>query len=470
MNAETVYRLLPVPLQHLVVSAEGWRIQRLRFRQGFDSVQEAVRRRGSWPEEQMRRFRDERLARFVAHAAQNVPFYRRCFAERGLKVEEIRSLNDLKKLPVLSKAEVQTHAEQLIAENIHDPQMIHSHTSGTTGGGLKFPVTLAAHQEQWAVWQRYREWHGLRRDEPCLFFGGRSVVPVGRKRPPFWRYNWPGRQILFSGYHIGPETAACYLDEIERSRYQWIHGYPSLVSLLAHFAVQANRYLPMKWVTLGAESLFPQQAVLIEAAFGVRPLQHYGMAEQVANISLCPQGALHVDEDFAAVEFDPIGGGEYRVLGTNLANLAFPLIRYDVGDVVTLGENSCSCGRPGRIVQRIDGRKEDYVVTRSGALLGRLDHIFKDMVNVREAQIVQQNPGFITLRIVKGPNYTDRDEQRLRAETFQRTGREVQFVIEYVAQIPRTKNGKLRFVVSSVAPSDLRSTLQRPDQSSTRAA
>lgn len=108
-----------------------------------------------------------------------------------------------------------------------------------------------------------------------------------------------------------------------------------------------------------------------------------------ANISQCLEGFLHVDEDFAAVEFLPAGGDQYRIVGTNLSNLAFPLIRYDTGDLATLTDAICECGRPGRIVEHLDGRQEDYVVTRSGAQLGRIDHIFKDMINIREAQIRQ---------------------------------------------------------------------------------
>jgi phenylacetate-CoA ligase len=259
---------------------------------------------------------------------------------------------------------------------------------------------------------------------------------------------------MFSGYHLGPQTAEAYLTQIEQTGARWIHGYPSLVSLLASFALQLGRKLSMRWITLGAESVLPQQAQVIEAAFGVRPLQHYGMAEQVANASLWPDGVMRVDEDFAAAEFLSTGHGEHRVIGTNFANLAFPLIRYEVGDIATIPATA-DPNSLGRVVTSIDGRKEDFVVTRSGALLGRLDHIFKDMIHIREAQIRQDAPGKMTLCIVRGEGYTQRDELQLRSETFQRTGHDVEFDIAYVDALPRTRNGKLRFVVSSVPRGEL---------------
>src|SRR6185369_4803277 len=189
---------------------------------------------------------------------------------------------------------------------------------------------------------------------------------------------------------------------------------------------------------------------VIRQAFGVRPVQHYGMAEAVANISECDRGALHVDEDFAAVEFVEDQQGRSRVIGTNFSNLATPLLRYDAQDIVWKADRACDCGRPGRIVDSIDGRLEDYIVLRNGARLGRLDHIFKDMVHVREAQIVQRESGVLDILVVRGEKYAQSDEQLLRREFAQRVGSDTEFKIEYVDELRRTNAGKLRFVASEM--------------------
>ena len=148
----------------------------------------------------------------------------------------------------------------------------------------------------------------------------------------------------------------------------------------------------VRWVTVGGENLLKGQEEVMTRAFGIRPLQHYGLAEAVANISQCERGRLHVDEDFAAVEFLPEESGQgHRIVGCNFTNLATPLLRYDTGDVVTIDEQGCGCGRPGRVVAAIDGRREDYVELGNGARVGRMDHVFKDMTNIREAQIVYRS-------------------------------------------------------------------------------
>ena len=89
-------------------------------------------------------------------------------------------------------------------------------------------------------------------------------------------------------------------------------------------------------------------------------------------------------------------------------------------------------------------------MTRVGTKFGRLDHIFKDMINIREAQIRQSKPGHMTLCVVRGLRYGQGDEQRLHYETVKRVGNQVEFEIEYVDTLPRTDRGKLRFVVSDV--------------------
>jgi phenylacetate-CoA ligase len=458
MDAEAIYLRLPIPLQNAVCSLHGWRIQRSRFSEGFRRRLKAAEERLRWPAERALSYRDARLRDFVRHAGETVPHYRRIFQNLGVRPGSIRGLADLAVLPILTKADVQADYADFLSESVPERARVGIHTSGTTGSGLRMATTLDAIQEQWAAWWRYRRLHGLPFDAWCGYFGGRSVVPLAQPRPPFWRYNRPGRQILFSGYHLAPATLGDYVEEVRARKPPWLHGYPSLLALLASYLVEHREALgyEVRWVTTGAESLLPQQAALIERAFGVRPIEHYGMAEAVANSSQCPARRQHVDEDFAAVEFIPTADGSaWRVIGTNFTNRAVPLIRYEVGDHVQLADTPCACGLPGRVLSSIDGRQEDYVVLRNGARLGRMDHIFKDMVRVREAQIYQDEPGVIRVRIVRNPGYTDVDERLLLRAFHERVGDQAEVLVEHADSLPRTATGKLRFVVSNIREAQL---------------
>jgi len=451
--AEDLYSRLPAVAQDFVCSLKGWRIKQRRYGGQFSRTLHEAEDRIRWNQERWEQFRDRRFGAFLREVAAKAPFYRRRFRETGFDPDRVWEPGDLSRLPVLTKQEAQEHIQELTPDGLSLGPRVAVHTSGTTGAGLRFHATVEAEREQWAVWWRYRRWHGIKPGTWCGYFGGRAIVPPGQEEPPFWRINYPGRQILFSGYHMRPQNLGAYIDELRRRHPPWLHGYPSLLALLAAYLIDTGADLgyQVRWITTGAESLLPQQARLVRRAFGVRPRQHYGMAEAVANFSECEFGRLHVDEDFAAVEFVPIGDGEtYRIVGTNFSNAATPLVRYDTGDIARLLPGRCACGRPGRLVERVDGRQEDYVILRNGARVGRMDHIFKDMVRVREAQIYQEKPGELVYRIARGSGYGKEDEERLLRETRLRLGDQVSVRIEYVERLERTSSGKLRFVVSKI--------------------
>lgn len=454
LDLETIYQRLPVPLQQVACSLEGWRIKRQRYDASFLHLLEAAEGRTYWHRDQLCAFRDERLRKFVTHCAGTVPYYRQRFAEWGIQPEEIRDLEDLASIPVLTKDIVKDNAREFRSEVVRGSDCLWVHTSGTTGSGLRFLTTKTGVQEQWAIWWRYRRWHGIGLDTWCACFAGRSVVSAMRRDGPYWRYNYPLRQILFSGYHISQATLPMYLAELRRQRPQWLLGYPSLLALLATYMLETGENLGyrVRWVTTVSENLTERQTELMRNVFGVGPLQHYGMSEAVANFSQCELGNLHVDEDFAAVRFAPAqNGAGYRVIGTNFSNPAFPFLNYDTKDLVTLDDQWCACGRGGRVVRSIDGRDEDYVLLRDGTAIGRMDHVFKDLIHISEAQIYQKIPGAVVVRVVRGAGYSPEDESLLIRELRQRLGSETAIHLEYSDRLERSSGGKLRLVISEVA-------------------
>ena len=453
MSKELLYLRLPIHLQQLALDIEGRRVRRARYGRAFRRALAEAEARSFDSRESIERYRDERVAAFVRHAVETVPFYRESSRRWSVKPEEVRGLADLAGLPLLTKTEVQDNYEALSSAAIPKARRVVAHTSGTTGGGLRFATTQEALIQQWATWWRYRRWHGIGVETWCGYFGGRQVVPVAQAEAPFWRRNSPMRQILFSAYHINDATLPLYIEELRRRRLPWIHGYPSIIATVASHLIERKEELGynLKWVTLGAENLLPQQSRMIHQAFGVGPLQHYGQAEAIGNASECPQGRLHVDEDFSAFELVYDATIDmHRIVGTNFSNPAAPLLRYDVGDYGTLDTLGCPCGRPGRILSELDGRLEDYVLLADGRKIGRMDHVFKDLVRIREAQIYQRMAGELIIRVMPANDYAEADEALLLRELRKRIGDEPIVRFEYPAALVRSSTGKLRFVVSEL--------------------
>jgi len=454
---ERAYPHLPIALQNAALSTVGWHNGITCRGRGFARLLDEYEARTFADPGEIQELRDARLSAFLLHAYETVPYYRDLFDDLALHPSDITTLDDLAELPILSKATVRERQRSFVSTSIPSRRRKLITTGGTTGSALILATTIEAVQEQWAVAWRYFRWHGIEPKTWAALFGNPVAVPIRQKKPPFWRYDLAGRQIVFSSVHTSTDNLRHYVSELRKRKPPWIHGLASQITLLASHLIDTKTDLgyETRWITTSSENFLPQHKDLIEKVFGVRPREHYAMVEAMANISECELGKLHVDEEFGAVEFVPVNGSKYKVVGTNLTNPVTPLIRYDCHDQVTITPgDTCSCGRPGRVISSIDGRQEDYVVLKDGTRLGRLEHLFYSFTTVSEVQIRQSTIGEIQVLVRRLTSFTKDDDRRLRQEISKwiRDGSRV--TVEYVDEIERTPGGKLRFVVSSLDPEE----------------
>ena len=443
MDKMAIYNHLPVFAQNLACTYEGWKIKRARYSKEFWRYLAEYESRAKWSYEQLCDYRDARLRKMIHHCYDTVPYYTKLFNEGGINPDSIKTLDDLKVLPILTKETINANPEEFISSAVLRDKMVTSHTSGTTGSGFIFKTTQEALCEQWAVWWRYRRALGIKYGTMCAQLGGRSVVPITCEHPPFYRWNRPCSMMYFSTYHMNRQNMYAYVDAMRSQNITWLHGYPSSICVLAEYLNENREQMKLNFVTIGAENLLESQKTKIISAFCTEPYQHYGMSEGVANTSEDIHHQMTVDEDYAAVEFVPINGmGSCDIIGTNLTNFAMPFIRYKTNDIGTVLETA-----HGRVVTALDGRAEDYVVLPNGAKIGRLDHVFKDLIHIREAQIVQTSLDRVQVNVVRGALYGPDDEDKLRSELAMRLGC-IGIDVNHVDMIERTATGKLRFVVS----------------------
>jgi len=450
---EDIYKKLPVSLQNIACSLEGWRINRQRFGGNFTELLQFAEIRSNWTQEQVLTYRNNRLIQFLKYCQRNIPFYSNYFKTNGLDYRDFKSIDEISVLPIMRKQVINENIDDFTADNFPKKDLIKMKTSGSTGSPLHFYSTKTAIRELWSIFWRYRRWHGIDLNTWGAYLIGRPVVPIENKKPPFWRVNVPGKQLLMSGLHLNRENSVYFLEELKKRRITWIYGYPSLIALLATYKIEEDYDLgfEMKWITANSENLLPIQENIIKRAFGVKPVQLYGMAEGVASISECPSGSLHVDEDASAVEFIKLDDNDgYKIVGTNFSNFGTAFLRYEINDVFQWSDNQCSCGRPGRIVTSIDGRHEDHIRLKDGSVITRISPIFTNASNIIEGQIIQKKIDELLVKIVKGKNYTDKDESRFLKDIHERTRGLVNIKIEYSEKIPRTANGKLRLVISQL--------------------
>ncbi len=137
-----------------------------------------------------------------------------------------------------------------------------------------------------------------------------------------------------------------------------------------------------------------------------------------------------------------------EVVLTGLVNYAMPLVRYRVGDTARFAVEPCTCGRGMPVIEEIGGRLDDVVFTRERGSLGRLDPVLKGVRNIVESQIEQESLDVLRVRFVPAPGFTAEDLVLLESNLRARVGRGIHLEFECIDRIPRTANGKFRFVIS----------------------
>lgn len=457
-----LYAALPQSAQAAVVRWAGYRAARKRFGPRFERALATLRRLDRAGAEAVRSDQDRRLRDMVRWAARTVPHYRDQFRREGIDPESVRGVADLSSLPTVDKATVRRVGERLQSDAVPRRARSRGHTSGTTGTSLALWHTPDALAWEYAAAWRQREWFGLARGDYFAAFGGQMIVPFAQDRPPFWRDD-PGRgRMLFSLYHMKPEYLDAYVSELKKPGYRFWQGYPSSIALVCQHLSGRGETLgeaAPHAVATSSETLLDSQRAVIEAVTGAPVADRYAHSELAVSVAQCPAGRYHVDTECCVVEIDAHAETDRTVTGeilaTGLTNRAMPLIRYRTGDVATVAkiptDNPCPCGRSRPLLERVDGRIEDYVLTPDGRRVGRMDHVFKDAHAVAEAQIYQPSLDRIVVRLVAEPQFDAAARHKLHGDLTARLGSELSIEYELVDAIPRQSNGKFRAVISDLA-------------------
>ncbi|MEN8183937.1 MAG: hypothetical protein ABFS46_15530, partial [Myxococcota bacterium] len=405
--SRTLYGTLPVFLQNAGVTAAGYYRARLRFTPRFYQTLNEWERTVHGPLSELHILQRDRLAVVVERVRRHVPFYRDLPPPSDHPDPHEAIARTLASIPPLEKETFRDHLADLRARDVPPRGLMRSFTSGTTGTALEIHHTPERVAESFAAVWRQRRACGVEILDPFMTFGGQVIVPIGQKKPPFWRVNRHGGQTLFSVYHLSPKNLSSYVDQIHRTEAVYVQGYPSALHIVGRAMLDAGRPLPpgrIKAVFTSSESLLAFQRSVIESAFSAPVRDHYSATELVASMTACHENRLHVDMEFCIIEIEPQEETDEwergPLLATGLGYDATPFLRYSIGDVGTRAKAPCPCGRPGNVFLDIDGRVDDYVVTPSGRLVGRLDHVFKEQWDVHEAQILQQTADSITVLIV----------------------------------------------------------------------
>lgn len=409
--------------------------------------------------DELKKEQELKLRKIISFAYNNVPFYHRKFKEMDIDVSSIKNIEDLEKLPIISKDIIRENWNDFKAVNINHIKCYQNSTGGSTGTPLRYMLSKNDRILSAAILYRGWSYGGYNFGDKIFTLSG-SSLEVETKSYVLTKANEIARNIRnLSVFDMDLKTTYKYIETINRFKPKFFRAYPSSIYYLSDF-IEENGievHKPLAVFTT-SEKLHPYMRSKIEDVFSCEVYDNYGLNDGGVTAYECSEhNGLHVDSERSILEIvnesgDQIQSGVGEILATSLHNYAMPLIRYDTGDMANLIEDSCSCGRGSKLLKEIFGRSTDLLKTPEGAIVHGWFFLYlfwEYCQGIKEYQVVQEKIDKITIKIVKGNDFDYGQLNKIK-EIIHSKSKQWEVEIKFVSKIDRTKAGKFKFIVNEL--------------------
>ncbi|HVK50259.1 MAG TPA: phenylacetate--CoA ligase family protein [Pseudoxanthomonas sp.] len=427
----------------------------LRGRKTLRYLDEYERNQDTLDAEQIQALQWHKLQALIRHCWEQVPYYRRSWSEQGIQApDDITSVEDYARLPMLDKPTIRANFDDLIARS-HRQGLLYKTTGGSTGEPLKFGYTRESYERRLAIMWRGYGWAGARLGQRTLYLWG---TPVGAQKRKDRLYHAAFNRCMLNAFEMSESRMAEYADAMDRYQPETIVSYVAPIVRMAEWLIAQGRRIHRPQRILGAaEALHESQRKIIEQAFGCPAYNTYGCREFMLIAAECEhRQGLHINADHLRVE---LGGaiaseeGPREIIVTDLHNYGMPLLRYGNGDLATPSQARCSCGRPLPLLASVDGRKLDALRTPDGRFVPGeyIVYAFLYATGIRRYQVVQKQLDRFDITLVRDHDFDESVVAHVSAELKKVVGEQVSLHFHFADEIPLTTTGKQRVTVSELA-------------------
>lgn len=425
-------------------------------------------RKTQWlSEEELKKFQWVRLEKILRHAYRSVPFYKNLFDEIAIDVENGISIEDFFKIPLLNKEMIAKNRGKLISTRYKPSEIALDMTSGSTGKKLVFyrekKVDKRIDYLREAALVRCMEWLDVDRyDKIVMLWGSQmNISRMERLKHRIWRFIFP--TLPLSSYDLNPKKMTLYSKKINRFNPKAIVGYASALYLFAnHLDKNQIEIIGKKHIISSAETLYQYQRETIERVFKSKVIERYGSREFGIIAQECMKhNGLHVIAEHVFVEIldeegNPCQPGKLgKIVITDLDNYCFPFIRYEIEDIGIFSNKTCECGRGLPLLERVEGRIFDIIVgTNGNYFTGTFWTILLRTYvrGIKRFQVIQENFSELIIKLETDEFFTECEKNKLLGYIHEKCGKDMKVDIQLVHDIPLTKSGKHRFVISKISP------------------
>lgn len=451
-------------LQHSILRMAGR--TRNFFTQSFNGDLIALKQR-EFNEALLDTHVNRKLTDLISFVWNNNSFYRDYWQSRGVREDMIGAITkaqDLERLPIVNKKSLRSadKNQRWISQGFNREQLFSADTTGSSGEPFTVYLTTEEVAEKNLLGKRAARWWGNT--------GGNKLLLLWRKKDLNNDQKLMSKLGLFKKIevldvdnkdenYLDEPSIRRIVDQISHFQPDIIHGYVSVLKLIAQHLVKNNiNSIRPKSVIGAAEPLPDEIKLLIEKAFRAKAFNMYGATEGSLMALSCPDGSdLHLMSDFYCLELldnqgQPVGPGKIgNIVLTDLTVKSAPFVRYKIGDLAAWSVDQCSCGRYLPTLSTIYGREDDIVLLGDGQKI--LPHVwyryFRDLPAIEQFQILQREKNEIDISIVIDQQYSDAIISQLE-QKFRQLFPGTNFCWRKVENIPPNPGGKIRAIQSLV--------------------
>jgi phenylacetate-CoA ligase len=435
-----------------IVKGLAFPLAQLLTKNGFNDYYKFLMKSQWYSKEELEKLQLKKIKFLLNHAYENVPMYKKIYKESGINPDDIKSIHDMRKIPVITKDDFREHYPgDCVAKNIPKTEYYDYSTSGSTGSPFAFFQSRELIGKKYARFFREMTWWGI---EPGIKFykiwgQGANYVPGKEGMQELFTKHILRRKVD-SAFNMNSQKMDEYVDRIKRRRYRVVEAYTSAGYALAKHVIENRIDVDLDVMVVSGETLPDPYKDLISKAFNCKVYNAYGSREfgrfaHPCNVNKC----LHYSMESFLLEFEkdntPVMDEEGKILVTCFDNLAMPFIRYEIGDMAIPTEELCECGRKLKLLKKVTGRITEQVYSPSGRHISihYLTLLFEEASQyVRYFQGILKKKDLFILNIVPTEKLTDEIAEKLRMQIQEHTGDDLKVEFNYVDKIPLGKNNK----------------------------
>lgn len=448
---EKIYKLLPNFFQGLLISLFNYQAYRERYFGKYKFWLNEYKKNKLASKEELYSIQTERFSKFLMFAKENSVFY------SGYPTV---SLEEISNLPILSKEKLRNNIDKVYS--VDKRKGIVSKTGGTTGKSLEVLFSKEGNNERFAGLDYFRGWYGYCFGKKTAWFSGKNLLTSRDiKKNRFWKTDIFFNVRYYSTFHIKDEYLKYYVEDLIKYQPEYLSGFPSTILEIAKFGLNNGYIFPeniVKAIFPTAETITSEMRDIIEQFFHAKMYNQYSSSEGAPFVFECSEGNLHLELQsgvFEVLDDNNLPTDSGRLVVTSFFTQGTPLIRYDIGDSISLdiSGTKCDCGNNNPLVKEILGRIDDYIYSRENGKinLGNISNTLKDIKGVIRFQAVQDTlDELIILLVVEQSIFDEKMKQKLTQNWRDRVGYKMKIVLKIVDNIPVEKSGKYRMVKNSV--------------------